>query len=129
MIGFDEFFSKCMGYHKRGYLYDKRGYVVWGPGTGGNIEIQYLKANGSREGNGTSLITEMCEKIKNGTDGTLPTRHSVYAFSLGIRTNAHNFYKELGFKEIECWYSIYQLDSTKLFWIPFSELCNNLGVE
>ena len=94
-----------------------KGFIEWKIGTGGNHEITQIKAYEQRKGVGRELIKLYLEKAE-------PPFYSVYAFVLGTRTGARNFYKSMGFREIVLGKSIYKDDVTILVWAVFKELKN-----
>lgn len=96
-------------------LNHSKGFIEWEIGTGGNHEITQIKAYEQGKGIGKKLI-------KMYTQEAVPPFYSVYAFALGDRELARNFYKSAGFYEKELGKSIYRDDDTILFWVPFKEL-------
>ncbi len=93
------------------------GFIEIGEGTGGNHEVVQIRAYEKGKGVGTALLKKYKELYKDN-----PPHYCLYAFVLGGRTEARNFYKKNGFRELDLGNSIYKGDTTILMWIPFEEL-------
>jgi len=88
----EELIKRIEQYKGIEYIYDERGFLAWQLSTGENIEIVFIETAEHRKGYGTSLIRDMCKRIK--------PFNSVFVFRLAENEPAGQFYRKLGFKEI-----------------------------
>lgn len=89
----EELIERAKLYKGIEYILDERGFLAWQVSTGENVEIIFIETTEHRRGYGTSLIKDMCKLIN--------PYNSVFVFRLKKNEQAGNFYRKLGFKEID----------------------------
>lgn len=89
----DVYVRYVMPYDNVDWAWDAlEGFVAWRRGTGDNVELLHIRANGLRCGNGRRLVYRMLDELKAN-----PPYHSVFGFTRVSNERAREFYAAMGF--------------------------------
>lgn len=93
------------------------GWVAWERGTGGNVELSYLKARDPGNGGGTRLLRAMLAALRRD-----PPYHTVYGFTRTCNLDAQAFYRAMGFT-LSPVVGVYKDGGAVVFSAPYEDLC------
>lgn len=98
------------------------GCIAWRFATGGNVEIVEIEAATIGKGLGKTLLISMLDKLAKEST----TVHNIISYRRTTNSAAENFYRKLGFQQIDLGKSLYQQGATTLVWISKEVLEINL---
>ena len=101
------------------YIAD-RGFIVWRPGTGNNVELLHIRTFEKGKGWGKGLLDLMLNDLKRD-----PPYYSIFGFTRVGNLEAQKFYGALGFKLQEV-NGLYKEGSAVLFWQSYKSLVERM---
>ncbi len=102
-------------------FWPEKGFIVWRPATGNNIELLHIMTFEHGKGYARELVNQMVRDLE-----TTPPYFSVFGFSLSSRTNLKDIYRRLGFNITEDIPAPYKGGPSFIFWQSYDVLLARL---
>lgn len=118
-ISYDDFLEKYIKkFQNIDFIYlPEKGFIVWRPGTGENVELLHIRTFIYKKGYAKDLIREMVGKLKEN-----PPYYSIFGFALSSRENLRQIYQQLGFNISPDLPGPYKSSSSFLFYQSYNNL-------
>jgi ribosomal protein S18 acetylase RimI-like enzyme len=94
-----------------------KGFIVWRPATGNNVELLHIMTFQQRKGYARELVGQMVRELEAS-----PPYFSIFGFALSSRTHLKDIYRRLGFNVTEDIPAPYKDGPSFIFWQSYEAL-------
>lgn len=115
----DEFQEKYLTPYEglKHIFWPKKGFIVWRPATGNNIELLHIMTFERGKGYARELVDQMLQELE-----ATPPYFSIFGFALSSRAGLKDIYRRLGFNVTEDIPAPYKDGPSFIFWQSYEVL-------